>query len=226
MQRDQTVIGLTACRQWGDRNKTFCIAPSPIILVCWRSPHCRGRLAAGLRLTEMDVFLCGTGAAIADHEELPYDEPHITNDWGSMQEESYCGDHLPGRCQWRLRPVASAPSGRVSGPGGGGGGQRWQESAGAERRCRSDRRGRSGGRRTHDRLPGSADGAGATDGSKLYVTSGTPGRLGGRSRHGIGQRDGDDPGGAYAPARMVTPDGKRLYVCNQFNNDVSVIDLA
>ena len=34
------------------------------------------------------------------------------------------------------------------------------------------------------------------------------------------------PAGHTATGAAVSPDGKRLYVCNRFNNDVSVIDLA
>jgi YVTN family beta-propeller protein len=34
------------------------------------------------------------------------------------------------------------------------------------------------------------------------------------------------PAGHTATGAAITPDGKRLYVCNRFNNDVAVIDLA
>jgi YVTN family beta-propeller protein len=34
------------------------------------------------------------------------------------------------------------------------------------------------------------------------------------------------PAGHTAMAPVISPDGKRLYVCNRFNNDVSVIDLT
>ena len=34
------------------------------------------------------------------------------------------------------------------------------------------------------------------------------------------------PAGHTAHGVAVTPDGKRLYVCNRFNNDVSVIEAA
>ncbi|MHC4510646.1 MAG: c-type cytochrome [Planctomycetota bacterium] len=62
------------------------------------------------------------------------------------------------------------------------------------------------------------------DGSTLYVTGASPegrvfvvnlrtGKITGRFRAG------------HTPAAPVlSPDGKKLYVCNQFNNDVSVID--
>ena len=41
-----------------------------------------------------------------------------------------------------------------------------------------------------------------------------------------GQRLAMIPAGHTAMGPTVTPDGKRLYVCNRFDNDVSVIDLA
>ncbi|UCC98552.1 MAG: c-type cytochrome [Phycisphaerales bacterium] len=66
----------------------------------------------------------------------------------------------------------------------------------------------------------------APDDSTLYVTGASPdghvfvvnlktGRITGRFR------TGHTPG-----APVVSPEGKRLYVCNQFNNDVSVIEAA
>jgi YVTN family beta-propeller protein len=36
---------------------------------------------------------------------------------------------------------------------------------------------------------------------------------------------GSIPAGHTALAPVISPDGKTLFVCNQFNNDVSVIDL-
>jgi YVTN family beta-propeller protein len=63
------------------------------------------------------------------------------------------------------------------------------------------------------------------DGGKLYVTCATP--LGTVSAIDVasGQITATIPAGHYAGAPVVSPDGKRLYVCNRFNNDVSVIDL-
>ena len=63
------------------------------------------------------------------------------------------------------------------------------------------------------------------DGGKLYVTCVTP--LGTVSAIDVasGRITATIPAGHYAGAPVVSPDGKRLYVCNRFNNDVSVIDL-
>ena len=64
------------------------------------------------------------------------------------------------------------------------------------------------------------------DQTKLIVTCAAPtstvvviDRLSGRMLAAI-------PTGHTATGAAVTPDGKRLYVCNRFNNDVAVIDLA
>ena len=64
------------------------------------------------------------------------------------------------------------------------------------------------------------------DQTKLIVTCAAPtstvvviDRLSGRTLAAI-------PTGHTAIGAAVTPDGKRLYVCNRFNNDVAVIDLA
>ena len=63
------------------------------------------------------------------------------------------------------------------------------------------------------------------DGGTLYVTCVTP--LG--TVHAIdvasGRTGATIPAGHYAGAPVASPDGKRLYVCNRFDNNVSVIDL-
>lgn len=63
------------------------------------------------------------------------------------------------------------------------------------------------------------------DGSKLYVTSGTPAGSVAIVDAASGQVSAAIPVGHTPRAPAITPDGKRLYVCNQFNNNVSVIDL-
>ena len=41
-----------------------------------------------------------------------------------------------------------------------------------------------------------------------------------------GRHSPDHPGGAYPGGRGVDPEGTTLYVCNQFDHDVSVVDLV
>lgn len=64
------------------------------------------------------------------------------------------------------------------------------------------------------------------DGTKLVVTCAAP-----RSTIVVldtasGRRIAAIRAGHTSTAPVISPDGKRLYVCNRFNNDVSVIDLA
>ena len=63
------------------------------------------------------------------------------------------------------------------------------------------------------------------DGSRLYVTGAAPeGRI-----HVVNLQLGSVshslPAGHTPNTPLISPDGKTLYVCNQFNNNVSVIDL-
>ena len=66
----------------------------------------------------------------------------------------------------------------------------------------------------------------SSDGSKLYVTSAVPaGKV-----QIIDVRDGsvtDNIAVGHTPVGVVGhPDGKTLYVCNQFNNNIGVVDLG
>ena len=66
----------------------------------------------------------------------------------------------------------------------------------------------------------------SSDGTKLFVTCAAP-----ESRVCIVDPAklkiiGTVPAGHTALAPVISPDGKTLFVCNKFNNDVSVIDLA
>lgn len=63
------------------------------------------------------------------------------------------------------------------------------------------------------------------DGSKLYVTSGTPAGSVAVLDMASGTVTATIPVGHTPRAPVVTAGGKRLYVCNQFNHNVSVIDL-
>ncbi len=63
------------------------------------------------------------------------------------------------------------------------------------------------------------------DGAKLYVTCAAPQGTVQILDVASGQVQGTIAAGHYATAPVATPDGKRLYVCNRFNNNVSVIDL-
>jgi YVTN family beta-propeller protein len=75
-------------------------------------------------------------------------------------------------------------------------------------------------------LPGAPSGVALSrDGNRLYVTCAAP-----TSRILIldvkqGSLLGLIPGGHTAMAPVLSPDGARLYVCNRFDGDISVIDL-
>ena len=77
------------------------------------------------------------------------------------------------------------------------------------------------------KMPGRPTGVAVTpDGTKLIVTWASP-----RSTVAVfdavsGNPIASIPAGHTAIGPAIAPDGKRLYVCNRFNNDVSVIDLA
>jgi len=64
------------------------------------------------------------------------------------------------------------------------------------------------------------------DGSKLVVTCAAPKSTVVVIDASSGKVTATIPAGHTARAPVITPDGKRLYVCNRFDNDVSVIDLA
>jgi YVTN family beta-propeller protein len=64
------------------------------------------------------------------------------------------------------------------------------------------------------------------DGSKLIVTCAAPRSTVLVVDAATGQTLASIPAGHTAMGPAVAPDGKRLYVCNRFNNDVSVIDLV
>lgn len=66
----------------------------------------------------------------------------------------------------------------------------------------------------------------SADGARLFVTCAAP-----ESRVCIveaanGKITGEFPAGHSAMAPVLSPDGHRLFVCNRFNNDVSVFDLT
>ncbi len=63
------------------------------------------------------------------------------------------------------------------------------------------------------------------DGSKLFITCGGPAGMVCIADAASGQITTQIPVGHTPAAPVVSPDGKRLYVCNRFNNNVSVIDL-
>ncbi|NUQ62342.1 MAG: beta-propeller fold lactonase family protein [Pirellulales bacterium] len=63
------------------------------------------------------------------------------------------------------------------------------------------------------------------DGAKLYVTCASPEGTVCAVDVASGQTASKLAAGHHAEAPAVTPDGKRLYVCNRFNDNVSVIDL-
>jgi YVTN family beta-propeller protein len=63
------------------------------------------------------------------------------------------------------------------------------------------------------------------DGSKLYVTCGGPQGIVCIAEAGTGNVVGTIAVGHSPAAPVLLPDGKRLIVCNQFNDDVSIIDL-
>jgi YVTN family beta-propeller protein len=64
------------------------------------------------------------------------------------------------------------------------------------------------------------------DGSKLYVSGASPDGRVFVVDPKTGKISGQFRAGHTPTAPVVSPDGKRLYICNQFNNDVSVIDTA
>jgi len=64
------------------------------------------------------------------------------------------------------------------------------------------------------------------DGTKLIVTCAAPTSTVVVLDTDSGRAIATSPAGHTAMSPAVTPDGKRLYVCNRFNDDVSVIDLA
>ena len=64
------------------------------------------------------------------------------------------------------------------------------------------------------------------DGTKLIVTCAAPKSSIVVLNPVSGQVTATIPAGHTALAPTLTPDGQRLYVCNRFNHDVSVIDLA
>lgn len=64
------------------------------------------------------------------------------------------------------------------------------------------------------------------DGSKLIVTCAAPKSTVVVIDTTSGETTLTIPAGHTAGGPAITPDGKRLYVCNRFSNDVSVIDVA
>ncbi len=64
------------------------------------------------------------------------------------------------------------------------------------------------------------------DGTQLIVTCAAPNSTVVVIDTLSGRTIAASPAGHTATGAAVTPDGKRLYVCNRFNNDVAVIDLA
>ena len=63
------------------------------------------------------------------------------------------------------------------------------------------------------------------DGKTLYVTCARPEGMVCLVQMQAGAVTATIPAGHTATAPTVSPDGKRLYVCNRFNDDVSVIDI-
>jgi YVTN family beta-propeller protein len=64
------------------------------------------------------------------------------------------------------------------------------------------------------------------DGTKLFVTCAGPKSTVAVLAAASGELVAGIPAGHTASGPAISPDGKRLYVCNRFDNDVSVIDLA
>jgi YVTN family beta-propeller protein len=76
-------------------------------------------------------------------------------------------------------------------------------------------------------VPGEPTGLTLTpDGTRLIVACAAPKSTLLVLAAGSGERMASIPAGHTAMSPVVTPDGKRVYVCNRFNNDVSVIELA
>ena len=76
-------------------------------------------------------------------------------------------------------------------------------------------------------VPGEPTGlALSSDGTTLVATCAAPKSVVAVLAAASGNRIAAIPAGHTAMSPAISPDGKRLYVCNRFNNDVSVIDLA
>ena len=86
----------------------------------------------------------------------------------------------------------------------------------------------SGGKVTKTvRLPGRPEGlALSSDGTKLYVACSGPQGTVEILDADAGSKVGSLRAGHTPTAPVLSPDGSTLYVCNRFNNNVSVIDLA
>ena len=65
----------------------------------------------------------------------------------------------------------------------------------------------------------------SSDGAKLFITCAGPEGVVCVADPASGQISATIPAGHTPCAPSLAPDGKRLYVCNRFNDDVSVIDL-
>ena len=63
------------------------------------------------------------------------------------------------------------------------------------------------------------------DGKVLFVACGGPGGVVRFLDAATGQEQAAVPAGHTPAAPVITPDGKRLYVCNRFNANVAVIDV-
>ena len=66
----------------------------------------------------------------------------------------------------------------------------------------------------------------SADGAQLFVTCAAPASRVCVIETARGSIAGEFPAGHTAMAPVLSPDGKTLFVCNRFNNDVSVFDLA
>jgi len=66
----------------------------------------------------------------------------------------------------------------------------------------------------------------SADGTQLFVTCAAPASRVCVIETARGSIAGEFPAGHTAMAPVLSPDGKTLFVCNRFNNDVSVFDLA
>jgi YVTN family beta-propeller protein len=79
---------------------------------------------------------------------------------------------------------------------------------------------------TFQSLPSPSGLALSTNGSHLWVVYGGPSSFVSCLEVGTGKETWRIPVGHSAMAPVASKDQKRLYVCNRFNNDVSVIDLT